>query len=409
MTSPTAVPSARRATMGFIFVTVLIDMIGLGLIVPSLPGIMRRFFTDETTVSQYFGVFVSLYALMQFLASPLLGTLSDIFGRRPVLLNSIALAAVDYLLMGFAPTLWLLFVGRIVSGLTGANMTVAMAYIADVSPPEKRAQNFGMVGAAFGLGFIIGPAIGGLLGDLGPSAPFLFAAGLNAVNLLFGFFVLPESLPRARRSVFSMSRISPFRFVRQAATHPALIGLLAVHFLFQLAGQTHPAIWTLYTQGRFGWSIREVGLSLAAVGLISTISQGFLTRLIIPRLGEIKTVSICALGYAAAFAGFGMATQGWMMYAVLLISGPSWVLGPALQALVSKQANEDRQGEVQGILFGLSSLASIMTPLIATQLFAFFTAPNHPHIPGAPYLFAATASLVGWIFFLRARHRITTI
>jgi Arabinose efflux permease len=394
-----------KAGMIFIFITVVLDMIGVGLVIPSLPDIMRRFVMSETSVSEYFGYFISLYAFMQFIASPLLGALSDRFGRRGILLVSLFIAGLDYILMAYAPSLEILFIGRILSGLTGANITVAMAYIADVSDEKTRASNFGLIGAAFGLGFIIGPAIGGLLGHMGPEYPFLMAAGLNLLNFFWGLFVLPESLPKENRRHFNIQKTNPLHSLIRVFQSKELLALLLVYFLFQLAGQVHPSIWTLYTEKRYGWTTAQVGISLAVVGMCSVFSQAVLTRLVIPKTGERNAVLIGCIGYAIAFMLFGMATQGWMMYAVLIGSSVFWVSMPALQSLVSQNTPAQEQGELQGSLVSLTSLASIITPLATTKLFAYFTAtPEQHYIPGAPYFFAAVVSAVAYLVLIMDKH-----
>lgn len=394
----------RQASIVFIFVTVMLDMIGVGLIIPSLPDIMRRFVSGGD-VSAYYGYFISAYAIMQFLAAPLLGALSDLYGRRPVLLLSLLVAGLDYILMAFAPTLFILFLGRIVAGLTGANYTVAMAYIADVSKDENRSANFGLIGAAFGMGFIIGPALGGVLGDWGPQYPFLAAALMNILNFFFGLLILPESLPAENRRPFSWQKINPLVSLAKIFKASHIIAFVVVYFLFQLAGQTHPSIWTLYTQTRFGWTASQIGLSLAVVGILSAISQGGLTRVLIPRLGERMSVLVCCFGGALAFLLFGLATQGWMMYAILIASSPAWIGGPALQSMITSQVSAQDQGELQGSLVSLTSLAAILNPLIVTQLFSAFTAnENGVHLPGAPYFFAAFISLLsGFVILMRRR------
>lgn len=395
-----------KAGMLFIFITVTLDMIGIGLVIPSLPDIMRRFVTSETDVSEYFGYFIALYALMQFVASPLLGALSDRFGRRAILLVSLFIAGIDYILMAYAPTLEILFIGRVISGLTGANITVAMAYIADVSDDKNRSSNFGMIGAAFGLGFIIGPAIGGLLGHMGPQYPFLVAAGMNLLNFLFGLFILPESLPKEMRRKVDFAKTNPFSSLSRIFQAKHILGLLLVYFLFQLAGQTHPSIWTLYTETRFKWTTAQVGLSLAVVGLLSAIAQGWLTRIVIPKIGEYRAVVYGAFGYSVAFILFGAATQGWMMYVILIGTAIFWVANPALQSLITHNTPPQEQGELQGTLVSLTALAAIINPLVATKLFAIFTAnPQGVYIPGAPYYFGALVCVISWI--IMARHKAT--
>lgn len=394
----------RKAGLWFILITVTLDMIGIGLVIPSLPDIMRRFVSDEASISTYFGYFISVYALMQFIASPLLGSISDRYGRRSVLLVSLLIASMDYVLMAFAPTLTILFIGRVIAGLTGANITVAMAYIADVSTDKDRSSNFGMIGAAFGLGFIIGPALGGLLGHYGAFYPFLAAAGLNLLNFLFGLFILPESLPAENRRKLDWKRSNPLASIQRVLNAKHILALLGVYFLFQCAGHTHGSIWTLYTEKRYGWTTAQVGLSLTLVGLLSAISQGWLTRLVIPKIGERSAVLWGCFGIAIAYALFGAATQGWMMYAILIASSICWVAGPALQSLITHSTPAHEQGELQGSLVSLSSLAAIFTPLITTGLFSHFSNSSSAiYLPGAPYYFASLTCVVGLLLLLRKR------
>jgi DHA1 family tetracycline resistance protein-like MFS transporter len=392
----------RQASLLFIFATIAIDSIGLGIIIPVLPDVIRRFVSDATQVSRTYGYFVAVYAILQFLSSPLLGSLSDRFGRRPVLLVSLFGAAIDYFFMAFAPTLPLLFLGRVVSGVSGASYTVASAYIADISNDENRSKNFGVIGAGFGLGFILGPAIGGPLATLGHQYPFLAAGGINFLNLLFGALVLPESLPASRRRKVELASLNPLRSFRNTFAIRGIFGLLLVHILLQLAGQTHPSIWTLYTQHRYGWSSAEVGLSLAAVGVMSAISQGALTGLIVKRIGEAKTLVLGSLGEALGFLCFGLATQGWMIYVILVVSSVFWAVQPALQSLISREAPPETQGELQGTLMSLGSLCGIVNPLVMTQLFSLTSNPERtPYIPGSPYLLGSL--MLGFAFLIALR------
>lgn len=395
----------KKAGIIFIFITIVLDMIGIGLIIPVLPNVLRRFIDNPQNISEYYGYFISIYALMQFLVSPLLGAISDFLGRRAILLVSLFIAALDYLLMAYAPTLEILFIGRVIAGLTGANITVAMAYVADVSSEENRSKNFGLVGAAFGLGFIIGPALGGWVGIYGKEYPFVLAAALNGVNFLFGLFILPESLTKEKRQEFKFYKINPLYSLGKALRNSHLASLMLVVFILQLAGQTHPSIWTLYTESRFQWSSAQVGLSLAIVGLLSAISQGYLTGKIVPRIGEYKTVYWGILGEAISFTLFGLAYQGWMMYFVLLFSSIFWACQPALQSLVTNCGNESEQGELQGSIVSLTSLASIITPIVVTQLFAKFsnTSESSYYIPGAPYYFAGIICFIGWLIFIKIK------
>lgn len=384
----------RRAKSAFIFIffTVLLDMIGIGLLIPVMPGVIRRFFQNESDVSLWFGWFTAIYALMQFIASPFLGALSDRYGRRPILLVSIAIAAVDYLFMAFAPTLTLLFAGRILSGLTGANHTVANAYIADISTDENRAKRFGFIGAAFGLGFILGPALGGLLAHFGPKAPFMVAAALNALNFCFGYFVLPESLSLNLRKKVSLRSLNPFSVFR-ILWDKNIRALLIIVFFVHLAGSTHPSIWALYTDFRFQWTASEIGLSLALLGALSALAQGGLTQLIIPKLGENKTVLYAAILNPVFYFMFGSATSTGFMIFTLIFSSIAWVEHPALQSLVTRSGRADQQGELQGTLVALSSLAAILNPLITTALFSKFSGS----VPGAPYFFASAISAIALI------------
>jgi DHA1 family tetracycline resistance protein-like MFS transporter len=386
----------RQASFLFIFITAAIDMIGIGIVIPSMPHIMQRFYSDPGEISRTYGYFISTFSLMQFLASPLLGALSDRFGRRPILLNSLFISGFDYLLMAFAPNMAILFVGRVLSGLTSASFTVAMAYIADVSTDENRAKNFGMIGAAFGLGFIIGPALGGLLGHYDSTYPFLFAAGLNVLNFFFGLFVLPESWPKEKRRRVDPRNLNPVRSLGRIFRLPGVLALAGAHFLFQLAGATHPSVWILYTERRFAWTSTEVGFSLALVGVLAALAQGWLTGVIVPKIGEYRAVLLGTVGYTVTFTLFGLATRGWMLYAILVGSAIFWISNPALQSLLTKKVPPEEQGELQGSLTSLASLAQIINPLVTTALFAHFAARSvgqDSWLLGAPYFFAGAVCL----------------
>jgi DHA1 family tetracycline resistance protein-like MFS transporter len=342
---------------------------------------------------------------MQFLFAPILGNLSDRFGRRPVLLIAIAALGVDYLILGFAPNLGWLFLGRAIAGIAGASFTPAYAYVADITPPERRAQNFGIVSGAFGVGFIVGPALGGLLGGFGPRAPFFAAACLSLANLAYGYFVLAESLPRERRRGFAWRRANPLGTLLHMREQPVVLGLLGALFLWMVAHQVMPATWTFYTKFRFGWPEATIGASLALAGLVMATSQATLLRFLVPRLGERRTalmgIAIAALGYL----GYATATSSWMMFAWLV----TWFFGaivmPSTNALMSHRVAADAQGELQGAVASLYSLSSIVGPPLMTQLFGRFSAPGAPiYLPGAAFIAAtmlAMASLA--IYWLATR------
>lgn len=395
---------SSRHAIAFIAITLLLDTIGFGLISPVMPKLLVQLTGQDVSHAAIQGGFLSfIYAAMQFVCAPVLGNLSDRFGRRPVLLFCIGALGVDYLIMGAAPTLGWLFVGRAVSGMAGASFTPAYAYVADITTPERRAQNFGVISAMFGLGFIIGPALGGLLGQFGPRTPFFAAATLSLLNFCYGIFVLPESLAPERRRPFDWKRANPFGTFRQMKQHPVVLGLLGALFLWMVANQVFPSTWSYYTKYRFGWSEAMIGASMALVGAIMVTSQMTVLRFLVPRLGERKVallgITIAAIGYA----GFAAATAGWMMFAWL----STWFFGaivfPVTNALMSHRIPPESQGELQGAVAGLASLAAIVGPLLMTQLFGRFTAPNAPaHVPGAAFLAASMLTLICLGIYWRA-------
>ncbi len=385
----------KAASVQFIFITILLEWIGNGIVIPILPDVIRRFGHGPDFVNHYFGYFVSVYALMQFLASPVLGSLSDRFGRRPVLLFSLLGAGLDFILMAMAPNLAILFLGRIISGLTGAGMTVATSYIADVSEDHNRAANFGLIGAAIGLGFIIGPVLGGVFGNIHPLAPFWVAAVLNLINFAFGYFVLPESLPASQRRKISWRQLNAFASLKKVLRPSPVLGFIMVYFLSFLAGQVHPSIWTLYTQLKFQWTAFEVGLSLSVVGLSVAFCSGYLTRVLIPKWGEFKALFIGLVSSVVGYLCYALATQGWMMYATMLIAILTGLVGPSLQSLISRGVPSQEQGELQGSLISLASLTAIIGPLFYTDIFARFTSESsNIHFPGSGYVAAAGISVI---------------
>lgn len=396
---------AGRGAFVFVFIAVLIDAIGFGIILPVLPQlIMQLTGVPIDRAAQYGGALSFVYALMQFFCAPILGNLSDQFGRRPVLLFALLALGCDYLIMGFAPVIGWLFFGRMVAGVAGASFTPAYAYVADISPPERRAQNFGLLGAAFGIGFILGPAIGGLLGGLGPRAPFFAAAALALANTAFGYFALPESLARGSRRAFQWARANPLGTLAQMRKLPAVSALLGAVFLWQLAHQVFPSTWSFYGITQFHWSSREVGYSLAFVGLVMAIAQGLLTRVLIPRIGGERRAA--ALGMAAAFVaylGYAFATHGWMVYVVSLSAFLFALTYPSMNALASQQTPANAQGELQGAVACLYSLSSIVGPPLMTQMFSHFTARSAPvFFPGAAFLMAAALTIACALLFVKA-------
>lgn len=396
-----------QARMTFIFITILLDAIGIGLVIPILPDVIRRFGSDEMFVSTYYGYFISLYSFMLFFASPFLGYLSDRFGRRPILLIALCGAGLDYLLMAFAPNLLILFIGRVISGLTGASMTVAFSYIADVSTDKNRTTNFGMIGAAFGVGFVVGPALGGLLGSYGHNLPFIVAATMSLSNFLFGLFVLPESLPvEKHKKTIELKKLNPINSVMTALFYSPAAILIWAFFLINLAGQSHPSIWALYTHYKFQWSPRDIGLSLTVVGIAFGIGQGYTTRLIAPKIGELKSVIYGSIVLVANFLLYALVTKSWMLYAATSLLLFTSIVMPSLQSMITKGTPSEEQGELQGTLMSVTSLTSIIGPLLYTKLFSFFTKADHYPLPGAPYIAAAAFTLLCLLLVLKGRHKI---
>ena len=387
--------------------TLVLDILGIGLIIPITPRLVESFQgTGVADASKTYGLLVALYSLMQFGGAPVLGSLSDRFGRRPVILLSLLGAGLDYFLLAFAPTLGWFFVGRIIAGLTGANFAAATAYIADISPPEKRAANFGMIGAAFGLGFILGPALGGVLGDVGLRVPFIVAGVLTLLNALYGWFVLPESLAPENRRAFSWKRSNPVGALLHLQKYPMVLGLAGTYFLIYLAHQVLPSTWVLYTSYRYNWTVSQTGLSLAVVGLMAAIVQGGLTRIIVGRIGERKSAIIGLAVGSLAYAGYGLATEGWMIYAILVIGSIGGITGPAVQGLISRNVGADEQGGMQGTLASMSSIAGIAGPPIATGLFSYFVRPTAPaELPGAAFFCSAALMIVALLLAMRSFQR----
>jgi MFS transporter, DHA1 family, tetracycline resistance protein len=381
----------RKPAVGFIFITLLIDVMGWGLIIPVMPKLISSLkHISVNEASSYGALLLSVYAITQFIFAPVIGNLSDKYGRRPILLSSLFGFGIDYLFLALAPTYGWLFVGRVIAGITGASFTTATAYIADVSTKETRAKNFGLIGAAFGLGFIIGPLMGGFLAKFGVRAPFYAAAGLCLLNWLYGYFVLPESLSKENRRPFEWRRANPFGSLQFLKKTKGIGGLAISFFLIYLAAQAVQGNWSFFTIYRFSWSEDMVGISLGAVGLLVGAVQGGLTRVINPKLGNQKSIYLGLLLYTAGLILFAFATQGWMMFAFLVPYCLGGIAGPSLQATISQHVPPNQQGELQGALTSLMSLTTIIGPLMLNNLFTFFTSKKAPFIfPGVSFLLAA--------------------
>jgi DHA1 family tetracycline resistance protein-like MFS transporter len=394
----------RKAALSFIFITLLIDVIGLAIIIPVFPKLIEKLIHGNISeASRISGLLLVAYSVMQFLFSPFIGNLSDKYGRRPVLLFSLLGFGVDYLFLAFAPSIGWLFVGRIIAGITGASFTTASAYIADVSEPEKRAQNFGMIGVAFGFGFIIGPVIGGVLGKMDTHYPFYAAAALALLNAAYGFFILPESLDKEHRRDFDIKRANPLGSLMQLKKYPQVIGLAVCLFIIYFAGHAVQSVWTYYTIQKFKWSEDVVGYSLGFIGLTIAAVQGGLIRIAIPKLGQQRSIWIGLVLYAVGMLLFGLANQSWMMFAFMIPYALGGIAGPALQGLMTNEVPANEQGELQGGLTSLMSLSSIFGPWFMTYVFYYFTKTGAPvYLPGAPYFIAAALMLLSAVLAVRS-------
>ncbi len=399
----------RKAAVGFIFITLIIDVMGWGLIIPVMPELISQLKGIAVNeASSYGALLLSVYAITQFIFAPVIGNLSDKYGRRPVLLASLLGFGIDYIILALAPTYGWLFAGRIIAGITGASFTTASAYIADVSTAETRAKNFGLIGAAFGIGFVIGPALGGVLATLGIRAPFYAAAILCLLNTLYGFFVLPESLDQEHRRPFEWKRANPFGSLAFLRKTPSIGGLAICFFLIYLAAQAVQGNWNFFTIYRFKWTEGMVGMSLAVVGLLVGAVQAGLVRVVTPKLGNNRSIYLGLLLYSVGLILFAFATKGWMMFAFLLPYCLGGIAGPSLQATLAQHVAPNQQGELQGALTSLMSLTTIIGPLIMNNLFTFFTSKKAPfHFPGISFLlgsfFMICSLLIAWVTLSREK------
>lgn len=403
-----AMSRAAHSSSGkwFVFVAVFIDMVGIGIAIPVLPILVGEYTTSNAEQTHWAIALSVVYGLMQFLCAPLLGAVSDRFGRRPVLLLAIAGLGVHYILIATAPSLWIMLLARILGGVTGASFSVANAYLADISPPEERAKSLGLIGAAFGLGFICGPPLGGLLGDIDLHLPFYVAAGLSFLNVLYGFFFVPESLPAERRGKFSLAKANPFRALIALVQHHAVGSLVIVFALFALGHMAMIQTWALFTHFRFGWGTRENGYLLFFVGVISTVVQGGLLGRLVKRFGEERLALMAVGSNVLVLTGYGLAPAGWMMFPILFCSFLIFTAGPSIQGVVSKTMSPAEQGVTLGAMQSINSLALVIGPLIAGQILASVSdLPPSDIRVGAHFFFCAALNLAAFLLAWRRLSR----
>lgn len=398
-----------RNALFFIFITILINMIGFGIIMPVMPDlVMEVTGLGRADAARWGGILSMAYAVMQFIMMPVMGSLSDRYGRRPVILGSLAAYSFDFLLMALAPSIAILFVARILAGSFAATFSTANAYIADISPPEKRAANFGLMGAAFGLGFIIGPALGGLIGnEFGHRAPFYAVAGLGFVNFVYGWFFLPETLAKENKREFDWRRANALGAFRHFRQYPVILPIAFTMFLYQLAHWTFPSVWAYFAGQRFGWSPKQIGFSLMAVGLASAIVQGGLTRIVMPKFGERKAAFFGAGVAVITYFGYGVVPEGWMIYPLIALGALAGFTAPALQGIMSRTVPADAQGQLQGAIGSINGVSMIIGPVMMTQTFAAFSQAGAAiYFPGAPFILASLLAAVAIIPLFAAIGRI---
>ncbi len=400
-------PAASRFVVMFIFVTVMLDSIGLGLILPVVPALLADVAAlDVGNAAVVGGAMFASYALAQFLFGPVMGNLSDAFGRRPMLLLSIGGLAIDYVFSALAPTLWLIFVGRIVAGVCGASNVIAMAFLTDITPPKERAKAFGMIGAAFGLGFVIGPAIGGLLGEFGPRVPFWAAAIVSGLNFVLGWFVLPETLVPAKRRPFDWRRANPFGMFKVFKGYPSVLPLTGVMGIYHFAGSVYPTLWAFWGIAKFGWGEATIGATLAIFGILTAATEGVLSGPIVRRIGEHRVIVIGLIIAILAAAGFGFAASFGAVLALLVFVAFEGLVHPCLTAEMTKEVPDDAQGELQGGLAGLTNLALLFGTVFFLLIFEWFVRPDAAyHNPGAPFLVASLILVVSLVLYLMVRAR----
>ena len=393
----------KRLAVTFIMISVMLDSMGIGLIMPVMPSLIQEVEGQGLGAAAVWGgILATIFAAMQFLFGPTVGSLSDRYGRRPVLIISLVIMAFDYVLMALAHTIWLLIIGRIIGGITAATQSTSAAYMADISKPEDKAANFGLIGAAFGVGFVLGPLMGGVLAEYGTRAPFWAAAFLAAANAIFGYFVLPETVTDRIRRSFEWRRANPLGAFKNIGKLPGLKRLMLITFVYTIAFFVYPGVWAYYGAEQFGWGPGMIGLSLGVFGIGIAIVQGLLIRPIINRIGERKAVILGLSIDVLAFIALGFVTNGWIALALTPLTALGSIAGPALQGIMSRTASDDQQGELQGTVTSINAVATIIAPLMVTQTFWYFTAGNAPfYLPGAPFLLSAVLTVGCIVVFIQ--------
>lgn len=395
----------KRGAIWFILATILLDAVGVGIVFPIMPDLMERVGAANTADGAFWGgILMASYAAMQFLFAPVIGGISDSLGRRPVLLLALVTLAVDYVIMALATTFWWLLIGRVLAGIAGATYITATAYLSDISKPEERAANFGLIGATFGIGFVMGPAIGGLVASYHITAPFWLAAMLAAANVAFGLFLLPESLAAEKRRAFSKRDLNPFGSIMDAFRLPGLTLPLILIFAFEFANMVYPTLWSFWTREVFGWGTALIGISLAAYGIAVAFTQGVVMRFLLPKLGEYRTLIFAVVCAIAAFIVFGLTGNAWVMFTFVAVAALADMAPPTMTAMMANMVSEDRQGLLQGVIASLASIAAVIAPMVVTGVFQIFAdADGALYLPGAPFLLSGLIVLILLPYFLRLR------
>ncbi|WP_424939108.1 MFS transporter [Aliiroseovarius sp. S253] len=395
----------NRGAIWFILATILLDAVGIGIVFPIMPDLMERVGAANTADGAFWGgILMASYAAMQFLFAPVIGGISDSLGRRPVLLLALVTLAVDYVVMALATTFWWLLIGRVLAGIAGATYITATAYLADISKPEERAANFGLIGATFGIGFVMGPAIGGLVASVHITAPFWLAAALAAVNVAFGLFLLPESLAPEKRRAFTKRDLNPFGSILDAFRLPGLMLPLILIFAFEFANMVYPTLWAFWTREVFGWGTALIGISLASYGIAVAFTQGVVMRFMLPKLGEYRTLIFSIICALVAFIAFGLTGNVWVMFSFIIVAALADMAPPTMTAMMANMVSEDRQGLLQGVIASLGSIAAVIAPMVVTGVFQYFADSDAPiYMPGAPFLLSGLIVLILLPYFLRLK------